>query len=160
MAPTHTSSLDTFFGSAPTNAFVLTHALVPTAAVPAAVASTPLHSVSQRQAMKRQAMSGGRHVTSVSSRQVAFVGVVLALLLALVGVFGLVGDKAGADDGTFSYVEPTLYIVQPGDSLWSIAEELHPNADPRPLVAELKSVAGTANLQIGQRLLIPSYVAG
>ncbi len=162
MAPTHTSSLNTFFGSASGSAFgsavrsgQTNPISLPTAAVTAACASTPVHAVSQR-----QATSSGGNATTVSSRQLAFVGVVLALLLALVGVFGLVGDKAGADDGTFSYVEPTLYIVQPGDSLWSIAEELHPNTDPRPLVAELKAVAGTANLQIGQRLLIPSYVAG
>ncbi len=109
---------------------------------------------------ERKSPAGGEPATAVSSRQVAFVGIVLAVMVALVVVFGMVGDEAGAYDGNFSYAEPTLYIVQPGDSLWSIAEALRPNADPRPLVDELRSAAGSANLQIGQRLLIPSPVAG
>ena len=47
------------------------------------------------------------------------------------------------------------YIVQPGDTLWSIARHLHPNEDPRPLVDQLSTQAPGGTLQAGQRLVLP-----
>ena len=47
------------------------------------------------------------------------------------------------------------YVVQPGDTLWSIARRLQPHGDVRPLVHRLISVNGDAALEIGQRLTIP-----
>lgn len=44
------------------------------------------------------------------------------------------------------------YVVQPGDTYWTIARRLEPEADPRPLVADLRSAHGEAELQVGDRL--------
>jgi hypothetical protein len=44
------------------------------------------------------------------------------------------------------------YIVQPGDTLWTIAERLDPQGDLRPVVDELADRAGGAMLQSGQRI--------
>jgi len=50
------------------------------------------------------------------------------------------------------------YVVQPGDTLWSIALTLSPGDDPRPLVHVLDDIAGGALLAPGQRLVIPDYL--
>jgi LysM repeat protein len=47
------------------------------------------------------------------------------------------------------------YVVQPGDTLWSIARHLHPDQDPRPLVDQLSTQVPGGSLQAGQRLALP-----
>ena len=47
------------------------------------------------------------------------------------------------------------YVVQPGDTLWSIARRLQPEGDIRPLVDRLVDLNGGADLAVGQRLPIP-----
>jgi len=50
-------------------------------------------------------------------------------------------------------VAPTsVYVVRSGDSLWSIAHRLKPDADPRPLVDALAERAGSSALRPGQRI--------
>jgi Tfp pilus assembly protein FimV len=44
------------------------------------------------------------------------------------------------------------YVVEPGDTVWSIAAALAPDADPRPLVDEIVEANGGASLDVGQRL--------
>jgi Tfp pilus assembly protein FimV len=50
----------------------------------------------------------------------------------------------------------TVYVVQPGDTLWSIAHKLEPTADPREVVDRLVDLNGSAALQPGQRLRLTS----
>jgi Tfp pilus assembly protein FimV len=47
---------------------------------------------------------------------------------------------------------PTAMVVQPGDTLWAIAERLQPEGDVRPLVDELARRAGGAAVVAGQRI--------
>jgi hypothetical protein len=47
-----------------------------------------------------------------------------------------------------------VYVVQPGDTLWSIAERIAPGDDPRPIVAELRKHNGDVELTPGERLVI------
>jgi LysM repeat protein len=49
----------------------------------------------------------------------------------------------------------TVYTVQPGDSLWSIAQRVQSSADPRPLVAELAKETGSNSVVPGERIAIP-----
>jgi Tfp pilus assembly protein FimV len=44
------------------------------------------------------------------------------------------------------------YVVQPGDTLWSIARQLQPEGDVRPLVDQLSARHGGSALQAGERL--------
>ena len=46
----------------------------------------------------------------------------------------------------------SVYIVQPGDTLWSIAHKVEPQADPRDVVDHLVELNGSGALQPGQRL--------
>jgi len=46
----------------------------------------------------------------------------------------------------------SVYVVQPGDTLWSIAHEVDPTGDPRETVDRLVDLNGGSALQPGQRL--------
>ena len=48
--------------------------------------------------------------------------------------------------------------VQPGDTLWGIASEIDPGADPRGLIAEIRELNGLsqAGLVPGQVLVVPA----
>ncbi len=50
---------------------------------------------------------------------------------------------------------PSVHVVQPGDTLWSIARELQPGGDVRLTVDRLAELNGGAPLVVGQRLELP-----
>jgi Tfp pilus assembly protein FimV len=55
---------------------------------------------------------------------------------------------------------PTTTVVRTGDTLWSIAERIAPQADPRDVVADLEGsnhLPG-AGLQAGTRLTLPAHL--
>jgi hypothetical protein len=47
------------------------------------------------------------------------------------------------------------YVVQPGDTLWTIARRLQPQGDVRPLVDRLASAHGGPVLYVGERIALP-----
>jgi Tfp pilus assembly protein FimV len=51
-------------------------------------------------------------------------------------------------------VDGEVYVVQPGDTLWSIAAELAPESDPRPVVDALRAANGGPELRVGDRLTV------
>ncbi len=46
----------------------------------------------------------------------------------------------------------SVYVVQPGDTMWSIAAQLAPGQDVRAMVDHLASLNGGAALEVGQHL--------
>jgi Tfp pilus assembly protein FimV len=64
----------------------------------------------------------------------------------------LVEDPAAFGAGHTSPPAGSFYVVQPGDTLWSIACELAPAGDIRAEVDRLQDLNGSAALQAGQRL--------
>ena len=46
------------------------------------------------------------------------------------------------------------YIVQPGDTLWSIATEIAPDDDPRAVVDALRDANGGPELEVGDELIL------
>ena len=79
-------------------------------------------------------------------------GLVLALALPLSGTGGHSHPTGSA---RAEAVAPGVYTVQPGDSLWSIAERLEPSADPRPLVVQLAAQTGSETVVPGERIDLP-----
>jgi Tfp pilus assembly protein FimV len=80
-------------------------------------------------------------------------------LLTLAVSAVLIGPVAHAASG--SQVRPVVartYVVQPGDTLWSIAASRAHGADPRALVSAIAAANAIAvgDLQPGQQLVIPS----
>lgn len=57
--------------------------------------------------------------------------------------------------------EFTTVLVEPGDSLWSIALEVAPAADPRDVVDEIVrlNALGSSSVEAGQRISIPVDIA-
>lgn len=47
------------------------------------------------------------------------------------------------------------YVVQPGDTLWGIAQRLAPKGDPRPLVDEMAAQIGSDTVAPGEHLTLP-----
>ena len=103
----------------------------------------------------------------------AFVAVVVvaALAVALAGLVGRLAAepattlRAGTATGTVLVPDPAaygvagdplparaVYVVQPGDTLWSIARAVAPGADVAETAAELADLNGSSALQVGQRL--------
>jgi hypothetical protein len=79
-------------------------------------------------------------------------------IAALLGLgFVLTAARAGAALGG-SPASParlphvTSVVVQPGDSLWSVAHRLAPHSDPRAVVDALTEARGTAALMPGETL--------
>ena len=99
---------------------------------------------------------------------------VLFVALALVGLIGAVAANLGSAPATDVHVAPgsepvvhepaaygaggqplpaqAVYVVQPGDTVWTIAHQLDPNGDQRALVDRIVTLNGSAALQPGQRL--------
>ena len=76
-----------------------------------------------------------------------------ALLMAAVGTDPVLDN--GVDlSGAFIRGEQ-VYVVQPGDTLWSIASSLT-DGDIRSFVDELVDLNGTASVDVGQRLVLPA----
>lgn len=53
-----------------------------------------------------------------------------------------------------------VHIVQPGDTLWSIARAVHPTGDVRAVVQQLADSRHGAALQVGERIEIPTEISG
>lgn len=82
------------------------------------------------------------------------IGLVLAIWAAL-GMFG--GGPLPAPERPNSELRPqATYVVQRGDTFWSIARRLRPQGDPRPVVDRLVTAHGGATLHVGERIRLPS----
>ena len=90
-------------------------------------------------------------------RRLVVVAVALGLLLGSAS-FGRQADATPTAEAQVA--EAVLVVVQPGDTLWTIADSLVEGADLRPLVAELTEIAGGATLQPGQLLRVPGDLVG
>ena len=75
-------------------------------------------------------------------------------MLAIVAMFSGAQAVATADGGAaeFGYV-----VVQPGGSLWQLASDLDPGADPRDLVAEIVRLnqLDSSAVQAGEHVAVP-----
>jgi hypothetical protein len=84
-------------------------------------------------------------------------GRVLAFVVVAVAVYAAFGLGRASAGGAPVSPHASSVVVQPGDSLWTIAVRALPNSDPRDVVGELKSInhLSTAELSVGQRLRLP-----
>lgn len=95
--------------------------------------------------------SGGRRV--IHARAVVRIGLATAIMAALLAVVSI--PRAGADRGP---VPAVSHVVQPGDSLWSIAEQYTPaTGDVRATIAVILSAneALSGFLAVGDVIEVP-----
>lgn len=81
-------------------------------------------------------------------------GVVLAGLWSM-GLLGRQPLSATGQAPRLELVERTTHVVQPGDTLWSIARRAQASGDIRPLVDRLAAQTGGRPLQVGDRITLP-----
>ena len=83
--------------------------------------------------------------------------VVAALVVTAVLVGGTVRAVAAFGVGPASGTErrPAVHVVVSGETMWSIAQSLRPGGDTVKLVHQLMKLNGGADLQVGQRLVLP-----
>jgi nucleoid-associated protein YgaU len=89
---------------------------------------------------------------------------VLIIALVLVGFvlvsLGRAATEAIAADPSVpqSGVSTTEWVVQPGDTLWTIAETVAPDTDPRDMIARIVQLNDLpdSSVQAGQTLRIPA----
>ena len=97
---------------------------------------------------------------AVRRRRAALTLVVLVALGILLGAGSLAGaGQAPATPRTQVRLDATAvasatHVVQPGDTLWSVARRIQPDGDIRPLVARLRAAHGPGPLLPGQPLRI------
>jgi hypothetical protein len=81
----------------------------------------------------------------------------LAAVVLAAGV-ALAAGHAGVALGGTSLAAPdarprvVTHVVEPGDSLWSIAQALEPGSDPRPVVDAISHARDGAPLVPGERI--------
>ena len=88
-----------------------------------------------------------------------FVGLLLIIIGALfwtaISLVVGVGEKQVGADLT-SDAPREIYIVAPGDTLWSIASAIDTDGDPRDTIDRLADLNGGSSIYIGQRLILSS----
>jgi hypothetical protein len=85
---------------------------------------------------------------------------VVGALVAVVAVLALGSPSAGAGAGAGQPLAATSYervTVEPGQTLWALANEIAPSEDPREVVAQIMDLnaMSSSNVQAGEVLLIP-----
>lgn len=88
-------------------------------------------------------------------------GHIVLLSISCLLLFGVIlGSGAVADAAVNLTDEPAtaLVVVQPGDSIWSIAEGIAAGQDPRGVVMRIQQLNGLGDWPIvpGQRLVVPA----
>ena len=95
-------------------------------------------------------------------RRLVAMALVLALVVALtllatsaVARFAGGAPSAAGGPSTPSAAAPSTVVVQPGDTLWSIAAAVAPDTDVRITVDQLVELNGSSPIVPGQELVLP-----
>ncbi|MEY2566449.1 MAG: hypothetical protein QOE35_978 [Actinomycetota bacterium] len=99
--------------------------------------------------------------STLRRRRVAVLAAIVLLVLA--GQFAVHTASAWLGGGSLAASEPrsaaapasAVYVVQPGDTLWTLARRAHPAGDLRPVVGRLAAALGDRPLRAGQRIVLP-----
>ena len=128
-----------------------------------------LHAPRDLQPYVRAATSSRPHDVVAARRRLAVAGVLATVVLAVLLLIAIEVRPGGtpasaAGSGPASASQPAVlpagvadrfYIVEEGDSLWSIARALAPFRDVHAYVDELEALNGGTSIQPGQRLVLP-----
>jgi LysM repeat protein len=84
--------------------------------------------------------------------------VLLALLLALTGLVGVLVAASTGEAATPAGSAPTI-VVQPGDTLWSIAAHYAPGPDPFGTIEQIRQLNGLDGYTVhaGETLVLPLH---
>ena len=100
----------------------------------------------------------------VALRRRRLIAAAVAVLFVLVLQLAVHTASAWLGSGSLAAPEPrptaaaaegAVYVVQPGDTLWTLARRAQPTGDLRPLVGRLAAAQDGRALQAGQRIVLP-----
>ena len=122
------------------------------------ISTAPRPVTAESVATQTSAVVDGRMRITRRGRLV-LVALVTALAFALVAL-GQGAASAGSADANGAPSSPVsnTWVVQPGETLWVIAERVDPEIDPRETVARIVAMNDLPNssVQAGQELQIPA----
>jgi hypothetical protein len=90
--------------------------------------------------------------------RVLIIGWALIMTMLGLGVVGALRAEAAGEGASPAPAGWHMIVVQPNDTLWGIARDVAPAADPRAIIDELRAVndlSGSA-LHVGTRLWVPA----
>jgi len=103
-----------------------------------------------------------RRITALALLLAVCVALSVAVLQFAVRPGGIPASAAGSGPASASQpvvlpagVADHFYLVEAGDSLWSIARAHAPHRDVREYVDEFEDLNGSTTIQPGQRLVLP-----
>lgn len=96
-------------------------------------------------------------VTYRRRRLVAVLVLVTVLVVAIQLAQALAGVAAGWSAPAPAPIDgPTVAVeAAPGDTLWSLARQVHPDGDVRPVVEAMVADRGTAAVTVGEQVQVP-----
>jgi Tfp pilus assembly protein FimV len=94
------------------------------------------------------------------TRRGVFAGWVVVLVTVGIIVFGLL---QGSSPAVPAASETTRVTLLPGESLWTVAQQVNPRVDPRVTVDAIRDLNGLGSasiVQSGSELTVPVFAAG
>lgn len=132
---------------------------VPPAPAPPAAASPRLAALDVRPVVRHgtDVAMRRRRRAAAQRRRRAVVGCVAvsAVAVALALPLRVLGGQAAPTARPVAVAAGSVYVVQPGDTLWSIAERLDHGGDPRALAVAIAGETGSDVVVPGERIAIP-----
>lgn len=124
---------------------------------------TPISSARTTSARSYDAPLGTPHIAYGSSKTTVVLTtrgrIVLGLTLTFLALLAWVVLGSGTADASAQTdgAATAVVVVQPGESLWSIAQSIDPGSDPRDLVLRIRELneLGAAHVFPGQSLIVP-----
>jgi LysM domain len=97
-----------------------------------------------------------RHPVYVARRRRVLIAVVGALC-AVVALFAVAlgrvpASASGSHPGSSAQA---THLVEPGETLWSIAESVHPGGNLAAYVDKLVHANGSSTIRVGQQIVLP-----
>jgi LysM repeat protein len=88
-------------------------------------------------------------------RLMVLLSLIAIVLVLFVGAGHVVANRGGAPASASMIRPANVYVVQTGDTLWSIAERFHGHISLADYVDSLVSSNGGTKLQVSQALTLP-----
>lgn len=114
--------------------------------------------VRSRPAATRSRVSRDQRSWHLTRRGRMVLGVVLSVpFAAALMVVGSV--QADAETSANGAPATSVVVVQPGESLWGIAQQVAPGSDPREVITSIRELNGLSEAPVvpGQSLVVPAF---